>query len=234
MKKKYLYYHCTRCVQLGRAKYTKERDLDAAVTKALESLRLDREVVTWVTRALRESHDLEARYHEDSIQRLQAQYQKLQARIDAAYGEKLDGDITAEDFDRLASDWRNQQGLVRAEMALHESADQSYMDQGVSLLELAGRAVDIYKRQDDDEKRRLLDFLFLNSVWGPEGLKVTWRKPFDILANATVAQNDDAPRDANPGARTTKKLPLAVKTREAFLEPSDELKVQMRLSKHVV
>ncbi len=208
VKKKYIYYHCTRCAQLGRAKYIKERDIDAAVTTALQTLRLDREVVAWVTRALRESHNLEARYHEESIARLQAQYAKLQARIDAAYGEKLDGAITSADFDRLASDWRNQQGLVRGEMALHESADQSYMEQGVSLLELAGRALEIYERQDGEEKRRLLDFLFLNSLWGDQGLTVNWRKPFDILANHAESANAETPQNKRPGAKSGSWLPL--------------------------
>ncbi len=54
-----------------RAAYIRQECLDEAMVKALRSLRLDREVVTWVKNALVESASDERRFHSEAIARPQ-------------------------------------------------------------------------------------------------------------------------------------------------------------------
>ena len=184
VKKKYTYYHCERCKKLKRVKHHREQDIDQAIGKSLRSLRLDDEVMAWLTTALRSSMQVEKADHTAAVARLQARYEKLQARIDAAYEDRLDGRIDAAFFDRKARDWREQQAEIRRSMATHEAADQGYMESGIALLELARRAVELYERQDGPEKRRMLQFVYSNSLWDGEELVVEWRQPFEMLAES--------------------------------------------------
>ena len=184
VKKKYTYYHCERWKSLGRAKYHRESLLDRAITASLRALRLDDEVLEWVKTALLSSHADEQEHHRAAMTRLQGEYDKLQRRIDAAYEDRLDGRIDPVFFDRKAREWRQEQGRIRRDIARHEAADQGYIEQGIALLELARMSVDLYERQDLLEKRRLLHFLYLNSLWDGERLEVEWRQPFDILAES--------------------------------------------------
>ncbi|MBV8457692.1 MAG: hypothetical protein JO122_13875 [Acetobacteraceae bacterium] len=65
--------------------------------------------------------------------------------------------------------------------------NQSYLDEGVQLLELAQSARRLFDRQEPREKRRLLDFVVSNCSWKAGELSVSFKQPFDILANATTA-----------------------------------------------
>jgi hypothetical protein len=74
----------------------------------LERIRFDDEVLAWVSQALRVSHEDERQHHEDAIRRIQAEYERLQNRIDAMYIDKLDGRVDADFFDRKAAEWRTE------------------------------------------------------------------------------------------------------------------------------
>ena len=52
--------------------------------------------------ALHASHADERHEHEEAIKRLRAEYDRLQARIDAMYIDKLDGKIGGDFFDKMA------------------------------------------------------------------------------------------------------------------------------------
>ena len=104
-KGRYVYYHCTGYKGKCPEPYTREEVLEKKFADFLKSLYFDDEVLEWVTKALRQSHEDEKRHHDEAIARLQAEYKKLQNRIDAMYEDKLDGRIDVAFFDRKAADW---------------------------------------------------------------------------------------------------------------------------------
>jgi site-specific DNA recombinase len=132
--------------------------------------------------ALKASHSDTKRYHNEMITTLQKQYHKLQHRLDAMYVDKLDGTISPAFFDQKSSEWRSEQADILRKIEQHQRANQTYVDEGVRLLELAQRAIYLYERQEMREKRRLLDFVFSNSTWKDGCLIPTYRKPFDMMA----------------------------------------------------
>jgi len=58
---------------------------------------------------------------------------------------------------------------------------------GIQLLELASKARVLYDQQPVLERRRMLNYVFSNSTWKGGRLSVTFRQPFDILADANLA-----------------------------------------------
>jgi DNA invertase Pin-like site-specific DNA recombinase len=172
-KELYTYYFCARCRDLKRAEYWREEVLEAAVLRSLRILEMDQPVIEWIRMALQLSHADEMKHHAKAIARLQDEYERIQRRLDTAYEDRLDGRITAEFFERKAAVWREEQARTRQEIKVHEQADRSYVDQGIALLELVGKAVQLYQRQDANQRRALLDFLYLNSTWDGETLHVT-------------------------------------------------------------
>lgn len=203
-KGQYVYYRCDGCKRAGRkVAYVRQDAIDAAMVRALRTLRLDEEVLAWVRKALLSSHADEQRFHAEAVARLHRQYEQLQRRIDLAYEDRLDGRISTETFDRMAEGWRADQRKVRREIEVHESADRSYMEEGLALLELAGRAVVLYEKQTPDERRRLLNFVLSNSIWRDGDLEVVWRQPFDLLAESLIAiRENNNPPDGNPGGHS--------------------------------
>ena len=96
--------------------------------------------------------------------------------------DKLDRRVTDEFFDQKSADWRLEQAAVRQNLEQHQNANQSYLQEGVAILELANRAAELFEKQSASEKRRLLDFVLSNSSWGNGELTVEFRQPFDLIA----------------------------------------------------
>lgn len=69
----------------------------------------------------------------------------------------------------------------------HQNASQSYIDEGIALVESAKQAADLFAKQPASEKRRLLNFVLSNSSGSDGKLPTSFRQPFDLLADlATV------------------------------------------------
>ena len=147
-----------------------------------------------MTRALSESHGDERRYHEETIARLQTEYQRLQDRLDAMYIDKLDGRVERVFFDRKAAEWRDEQDRLLLTIEDHRSANKTYFDEGARLLDLARQAHSLFRKQIASEKRRLLNFVLSNCIWKEGELRVNYRQPFEMLA--VTAQSHKTPTEA--------------------------------------
>ena len=118
---------------------------------------------------------------------MRAEYDRLQNRIHAAYVDKLDGRIDAALFDQLSAEWRRNQERSLRDIELHQNADQSYLEEGVELVELARNAQRLFEKQEAKEKRRLLGFLVSNCSWKGGELTTELRQPFDLFYQMVAA-----------------------------------------------
>ena len=197
-KQRYVYYHCTGYKGKCHEPYVREEVLEEKFGALLGRLTFDDEVLDWVRDALHESHADERREHEAAIERLRVEYDRLQNRIHAAYVDKLDGIIGAEFFEKMSAEWRADQDRWLRDIGRHQSADQSYLEDGVCLIELAQNAQRLFAKQEAREKRRLLNFLVSNCSWQDGALSVTFRQPFDLLAEtAAIAAHSAIDNGAN-------------------------------------
>ena len=204
-KQKYIYYHCTGYADKCRGepascrrKYVREEVLEQQFTAMLGQLRFDDEVLAWVRDALHASHADERHEHEEAIKRLQAEHRRLGERISTMYIDKLDGKIGGDFFDKMAGEWREEQRRLQRDIDRHEEAEQSYMDDGVRILELARNAQALFERQSAREKRRLLNFVLSNCSWEDGEVVATFRQPFDLLAETTaIATHSSAENNGN-------------------------------------
>ena len=185
-KGRYIYYHCTGYKGKCPEPYVREEVLEERFTDILRTLRFDAEILEWVTQALRESHGDERRFHEESVNRLKSEHTKLQKRIEAMYIDKLDGRVDAAFYDRKTAEWREEQREILRAIDRHDEANKSYLDEGVLILELAERAVELFEKQEPSEKRRLLDFVLSNCTWANYELTPEFRQPFDMIAVAAT------------------------------------------------
>jgi hypothetical protein len=155
----------------------REEKLEAQFTELLGRLHFDDEVLTWVREALHASHADQRREHQQAVERLRAEHRRLGERINAMYMDKLDGKIGGDFLDRFAGEWRSEQQRLQRDIDRHETAEQSYMEEGVQILELARNAQRLFERQEPRQKRRLLNFLLSNCSWeggrGPRHLPPT-------------------------------------------------------------
>jgi len=192
-KQKYVYYHCTGYADKSRGspaachrRYVREEVLEKQFTDLLGQIQFDDEVLDWVREALYSSHADERREHEEAIRRLQAEHKRIGDRINAMYLDKLDGRVDGTFFDKTSAEWRQEQNRCLREIERHQSAEQSYMDEGIQILELARNAQKLFERQQPRQKRRLLNFVLSNCSWEDGRVVANFRQPFDLLAQTNA------------------------------------------------
>src|ERR1700682_5106438 len=209
-KQRYVYYHCIGYRQKCPEPYTREEVLAERFARFLKGMALDIDVVEWVAAALRESHADKKHEREDAVARLQTNYKQIQTRLDAMYLDKLDGWIDAPFFDRKAADWRREQDGILRNIQVHQDADQSYIEDGIQLLELASDAHELFLEQEPKEKRRLLAFMVSSASWKEGELSVNLRQPFNLIRDG-IAAATAAERSATNenGSRTGRVLALS-------------------------
>ena len=183
MKKgSYIHYHCTGYRGGCDRSYIREEQLEELLGGVVKAVAIDAEVLEWLKAALKESHRDEQAYHDRQVARLQDQERRIQKRLDAMYEDKLDGKITEEFWERKSREWRQKQLQLHEAIERHRTANQFYFDEGVRVLELAQRAYDLWLRQPQSEKRKLLDILLSNCTFDGATLLPEYRKPFCWLA----------------------------------------------------
>ena len=185
-KARYTYYHCTGYKGNCGEPYVREEVIEAQFSDLLGRLSFSDEILAWVSAALRDSHADEQREHEAAVARLHAESERLQHRIHAMYVDKLDGRVEKGFFETMSAQWRSEQDRCLREIRYHQAADQSYLSEGVRLLELAHGAQRMFRRQQPSEKRKLLNFVLSNCTWQNGLLTPTFRQPFDLIAETAM------------------------------------------------
>ena len=100
------------------------------------------------------------------------------------YIDKLDGGISGAYFEEKSAEWRQEQADIRGRMGTHERANQSYIEEGIQLLELADKAYDLYCQQPPEQQRRLVNCVFASATWANGRLFPVYRPPFDLIAHS--------------------------------------------------
>ena len=143
-KQRYVYYHCTGNKGGCPEKYVREEEIARQFGEALRAIQLDEEVLSWIVTALKASHQDTKKYHDERVTALQKQYQKLQDRLDRMYIDKLDGSVSQDQFERMSETFRKEQSDLLRQIEKHQQANQTYLDEGIRLLELSQNVVSLY------------------------------------------------------------------------------------------
>jgi hypothetical protein len=77
----------------------------------------------------------------------------------------------------------------------HQDANQTYLDEGIRLLELAQQAGRLFRKQSSAEKCRLLGFGLSNATWKDGRFTAAYRQPFDVLAKNVIALKKKKPAE---------------------------------------
>jgi site-specific DNA recombinase len=187
-KGKYVYYRCSGFKGKCPEPYTREAVLDEQFTAFLKGISFGAEKLDWVRRALLDSHQDEKQFHAEVVEKLQREHRRIQDRVERMYEDKLDGRIDNGFYDRKVTEYRKEQDRITREIRAHGNANQSYIEDGVRLLELAQQAHVVFENQPPVEKRKLLGFLLSNCTWKDGTLTAKYRKPFDVLAVAVASE----------------------------------------------
>jgi site-specific DNA recombinase len=189
-KERYVYYRCSGAKGKCSEPYARQEAIESEFENVLRLIVLDEEVVGWVASALRQSHTDAKRFRDEAVAKLKKEYTRLQGRLESMYEDRLDGRVDLAFFDRKSREWRDEQSRISREIEGHQTANESYMEAGIRILELSRNMHRLFAKQPANEKRRLLDFVVSNCSWKGGKLTPEFRQPFNMLALANVKAED--------------------------------------------
>jgi site-specific DNA recombinase len=121
------------------------------------------EVVSQIVTTLREDQEEAVGKVSAERTRLEARLTGIRKRMDAAYGDRLDGKIPEDVWERRMNEWRMEEQQVK--MAMQGLSNAETGDRALDaqrILELANKAHSLYISQNPVEKAKLLRMLFSN------------------------------------------------------------------------
>ncbi|MDD5646587.1 MAG: hypothetical protein PHW86_05410, partial [Candidatus Bipolaricaulis sp.] len=158
----------------------------AAVVRGVE---MTAEQVEALLNAMHERRGEREAEKERGLQKLRRRLETVTRRRDAAYEDKLDGKLSEERWLEMDRKWATEIFQVKCEMETLAVTAEPSVDDVQATLELLQRAPELYLRQNDQQRARLLRALVWNCQWEDGKVVPIYRRPFDLVAKGLTSAN---------------------------------------------
>ena len=98
--KGHVYYHCTQYNGKHGAKWLREEEITEQLGTVFKNLKMPQEFLEQTVETLRELHKNKIDFHDKHFDTLHREHKKLTKMIDNLYMDKLQGSITASEYER--------------------------------------------------------------------------------------------------------------------------------------
>jgi site-specific DNA recombinase len=187
IQKGHVYYHCNGYRECDNRKFIREEVIEDKLSEVFTYLAkgVSDEEFEIIREVLHEDHREEVEYLDKAIRSLDTQHKLLQQRIERAYTDKLDGNKSTEEWQKLDKAWREEQQAISDQKSRLQQNNAHYMLLGVSFVDLAHRAKEIYEGLGDnvEAKREFLKLTVSNFVLNTEKVQLFFTKPIEVIKN---------------------------------------------------
>ncbi|RLE28568.1 hypothetical protein DRJ54_06290 [Candidatus Acetothermia bacterium] len=197
-KGKYIYYHCTHGKGRCEQGYVRQETLSDRLASVVEAVSLTKEDVEYLLSLVRRRHGQRYRQTIEWRQKLLARKEQLENLLKKAYEDKLEGRISEERWQRYDSEWSRELAVIEEELDKLERKPVPRWDDLDATFELLQMAPDLYRRQSDEERARLLNILVSNLILKGENAVPIYKKPFNYVVIGRETGNWLGERDSNP------------------------------------
>jgi hypothetical protein len=111
---------------------------------------------------MKAGHEAENRFHQDAIEGLRHEYDRLRDRLGMLLDLRLDKSITQDEYDKKARELKERQTEIALRVEQHQKGEGDFRTTLESLISLGSRAAELFERSKAEQKRQLLAFVFSN------------------------------------------------------------------------
>lgn len=195
-KGKYIYYSCTNAKRTCKREYIPEAKLLKPVYKVFKAFAdLPREAHVELVEDLRKLHEGEKYFNKQQITRIQAEYNRVQNRIDKLLDLHLDESITSQEYANKLQSLKRKQGTLTIELEEHTKGDYEFHITVDRVLNLTKNMKDIFDSSETKEKREIVNYLLQNPKVEDKQITFELKKPFDVVLEFSLAAKRAASSD---------------------------------------
>lgn len=188
-KEKYIYYRCTGYKGNCKQAYIRQEAIETHFEGILASIHIPESFQALVLQGIKESLKEKIEYHNHLVTKLEQQIKVLQNRIDQTYCDKLDGKISEEFWLIKTKQWMAEKELLSLKLFSAQKADTLYLENANLILELAKRAHELFKVQNADQKRKLVELLLSNCSYNGENIDLELKPVFSMIIKSSESGN---------------------------------------------
>jgi hypothetical protein len=187
-KARYVYYHCTG--NRGRCgdPYVREEQLLSELAQSLNQLAIAPATLDWLERDVGESDKTEAGAREQAMKQLKTERDKLQARLETMYVDRLDGRITAAFYDEKAKEWGEQQRQIEARMAKLRTTELRSAKEALRIIRSVSDACSSFQQNQPQQQRAIVSAMMQQATWKSGQFVGALNTPFQILAHSNFVR----------------------------------------------
>ncbi len=198
-KGKYIYYHCTGN-KGGDCKkdYINEAKVDSVISEILKLIVIPFDIREKIADSLKLVHAKKNGYSKEVKSSIQKQITLLENRIEKAFQDKLDNNITQELWQKYNSKWQTEKDKLHIQIEEINKLDKEFYSQADLLLGFTDNAYDYFLQGNIEQRRRILEII---------SEQITYKnKHFDIKLKPifqTIVENQYNLAQKNANNRTS-------------------------------
>ncbi|MFC1645713.1 recombinase family protein [Candidatus Omnitrophota bacterium] len=199
-KKLYNYYHCT--FSKGRHNgvgYIKEDKLANMFEEPILGVTLKQDLVDWLKEALKRGSKNTLKLHENRLNSLQKQYDRVNNRLSRLFDMKLDADVSEDIFKTKEQEYKTQLIEIKSQMDNVKAINPNFYGDGCKILELSKSLHSQYIKGNYEEKAKMARLIASNYTLNYASLSPTYRKPFSFFTKRASRPNWLPREDSNLG-----------------------------------
>jgi site-specific DNA recombinase len=197
-KGRYTYYHCTGMRGGGHTVFVPELKLVDQFEEFLRPLVVTPDKAQLIISHLAKKQGRSASKIEGERLRLQARLGQLKKWSEQAYLDKLDGTISEDQWRAHSRAWDIEIAQLTAQLESLNGNGSNILATASRILELSQKIPGLWVKQNAWEKRNLVDLLYSNCQLTGGSLSLTYKRPFNFIAEGNQTQNWRRGRDSNP------------------------------------
>jgi len=182
IKKKYVYYHCTRGRGGCDQPFIREEKLSELFLPVVESVYVSESLTRKLLAEIRVQGKRRKQEAKVRTRVLNVELSELRELRDRAYEDKLRGGVSEERWLEMERRWSDREDHLQTQLAALKRQGAPAEDEAAAAFKLLQRAPDLYQRQSHSERVRLLETLLSNSILDGEKLYPIYKQPFDLVA----------------------------------------------------
>lgn len=189
-KSKYIYYHCTGnkggdC----KKKYLKQEHIDEFVSDTLKGLYVSPECIKLILDIIKIMYKEKNEFEENSLEQIEKQIKLYRTRLNKLYIDKLDGVIDEGFYHDRKEDWQIELDKLEIKRQTVLQGDSVFIKNAENLLELCKNAYNYYLKQNNEQKREMLNLLCSNFSYDGENLDMELKSTFEPMFKSAILIN---------------------------------------------
>lgn len=186
-KGQYIYYHCTGN-KGGDCKkdYVRQETLEKGIAETLLRIKIPQELIEKVLGSIKDLHKKQKAYSEESAENIEQQIKTLQKRIEKAYMDKLDGNVSNEFWKQQNDLWHSQKDELINRLKVLSNSDKKFYESSNLILEFCKDAYELFLGASAEEKRNIVNLVCSNLLYKDKELSIELNSVFNTLLKSAI------------------------------------------------